>query len=337
VAQLDKPLAATIGSDLALVGTSDLGTNYSVTAGTTDDFGLPGIGGQIVDVMHVAPLPPDTTMQIPPLTPGVSNAVGSYTVVMDLYQPSSSVGAYVTLFENANCCAGGKGGGENLMAVDLDGDDYLHLTGSADGAAFDAQSPMPFAADQWNRLALVVDNPLYDGDGDETSAVTATLYLNGQPVANTTASAATGFPVDWSVAAPSLLSRQTNDCGSSFCSPGDFYVAALQFHSAALGPEAIAGLGGPDTGPLPLGGTTLDAQPELSATLQDDGTVAITWIGQSFKLQETDGLQGQGTAWSDSTLDYTESQTSTGQVMTTAKTKPPPDKPAKFYRLVFAP
>ena len=52
---LSNPLAATIGPDLRLVGTS-FATNCAMSAGTTEDFGLPEQIGQIVNVMHVAPL-----------------------------------------------------------------------------------------------------------------------------------------------------------------------------------------------------------------------------------------------------------------------------------------
>ena len=52
---LSSPLAASAGPDLKLVGTS-YGANYDITAGTTEDFGLPEQVGQIVNVVHVAPL-----------------------------------------------------------------------------------------------------------------------------------------------------------------------------------------------------------------------------------------------------------------------------------------
>jgi hypothetical protein len=42
---LSNPLAAGAGPDLNLVGTG-AGTNYHITAGTTDDFGLPNPGGR---------------------------------------------------------------------------------------------------------------------------------------------------------------------------------------------------------------------------------------------------------------------------------------------------
>jgi hypothetical protein len=52
---LSNPLTATIGPDLRLVGTS-CATNYAISAGTTEDFGLPEQVDQIINVVHVASL-----------------------------------------------------------------------------------------------------------------------------------------------------------------------------------------------------------------------------------------------------------------------------------------
>ena len=109
VAQPDNPLAATIGPDLNLVGTSDYGMNFALTAGTTEDFELPAPGGQVVNVMHIAPLPVDTSIQVPLIAPPGSNSVNSYTLIMDLYQATNSAGTPSTLFQSRGCCLGTNG------------------------------------------------------------------------------------------------------------------------------------------------------------------------------------------------------------------------------------
>ena len=54
VSSLTSPLGATLGPDLVLAGTN-LAANFAVSAGTTEDFGLPNPGGQIVNVMNINP------------------------------------------------------------------------------------------------------------------------------------------------------------------------------------------------------------------------------------------------------------------------------------------
>ena len=85
---LSNPLAATIGPGLRLVGTS-FATNYAMSAGTTEDFGLPEQIGQIVNVMHVAPLIQSETIS----TAGLPNLILIYPLSsiverQDLAKPS---------------------------------------------------------------------------------------------------------------------------------------------------------------------------------------------------------------------------------------------------------
>ena len=85
---LSSPLAATAGPDLKLVGTS-FATNYAMSAGTAEDFGLPEQIGQIVNVMHVAPLIQSETIS----TAGLPNLILIYPLSsivgrQDLVKPS---------------------------------------------------------------------------------------------------------------------------------------------------------------------------------------------------------------------------------------------------------
>ncbi len=323
VAQLENPLAATAGPDLSLVGTNP-GINYFITAGSSDDFGLPNPGGQIVNVMDVAPLTTDTSIQVPLIAPADSLSDNSYTVIMDLYEPDTSLGTPSTLFQSISCCVSNlSSGGQDGVALTLDAANNLHLTGSAAGVPFDVPSAAPLPVDTWSRVAFVVDDP-QDG-----IAVTLSLYLNGQPVASLAVPTSVGLPINWSNSPPTLLSRQTNDLTLN----AEFYVSSIQFHAIALNPAQLAGIGSPDNGPAPGNDTSVGPQPVLS-TAVSDGVVSLSWTGSPYALQETTSLVSGD--WTDSALPFAESQIN-GNVLTTAVANPTTEGPSKFYRLIFRP
>lgn len=321
VAQPDNPLAATTGPDLNLVSTSDYGMNYTITAGTTEDFELPAPAGHVVNVMHIAPLPVDTSIQIPLIAPPGSNSVNSYSVIMDLYQPASSAGTPSTLFQSVWCCIGSSG--QDGVALTLDAQNNLHIAGSAAGVPFDVASAVPLPIEAWSRVALVIDDP-QDGIG-----INLFLYLNGQMVASLNLLTPAGLPINWNNDAPTLFSRQTNDVSLN----GDFYVSSIQFHAIALAPQDIAGMGSPDAGPVPLNEPVVGAQPVLAAAVVN-GTISFSWTGDLFVLQETADLTGGD--WADSMLPFTESVVN-GDIQTTAVADPSIEGPSKFYRLIFRP
>jgi Concanavalin A-like lectin/glucanases superfamily/Immunoglobulin I-set domain len=322
VANLEQPLAATVGPDLVLEGTNADTLAYAITSGTTEDFGLPTLGGQMVNVMHVAPLTPDTSIQIPLIAPPGSNTLNSYSMIMDMLQPGSAAGTTNILFESSVCCIGPNA--QDGVEVTLDAQNILHLTGSAAGTPFDAPAAEPLPTDTWNRLALVVDDP-QDGVGAFVS-----LYLNGQCVAAITVPTPTGLPINWNNSPPAILSRQTNDTILN----GEFYLSSVQFHSIALDPETIAGMGSPDDGPPPTTATTISGSPLLAASLVN-GIVNLSWTGSSYALQETTDLTSGD--WVDSDLPFTETQDNNGNILTTAVADPTAEGPVKFYRLVFQP
>ena len=324
VAQLDNPLAASVGPDLNLVGSS-VATNYAITAGTTEDFGLPEQGGQIVNVMHISPQAA-ASIQVPLIAPPGSNSVNSYTVIMDLYEPDTSFGTPSTLFESVDCCIGSSG--NDGVTMTLDATNNLHIAGSTAGVPYDYASATPMTVDAWHRVALVVDGPQAAGTGGNLTA-----YLDGQ-------TAVLAFPcpcciyyagpsINWSTSPPTLLSVQTNAVAVN----GEFYVSSIQFHAVALTPQQLAGIGSPDIGPAPANDTSVGPQPVLSATVSN-GSVSFSWTGSSYVLQETTSVvSGQ---WIDSALPFTESQVG-GSIVTTAVANPVTEGPSKFYRLIFRP
>jgi hypothetical protein len=315
---LANPLGVTVGPDLNLVGSS-VATNYSITAGTTEDFALPEVGGQIVNVMHIDPQS-EPSIQVPVIAPSGSNSVNSYTVILDLYEPDTSLGTPSTLFQSLACCLGS---GQDGVSLSLDGQNDLHLTGSAAGVPFDAASAAPLPVDAWNRVALVIDDP-QDGFG-----INGSIYLNGQPVASLTVPTPVGLPIDWGNSPPTVLSVQTNAVSPN----AEFYVASIQFHAVALAPQVIAGMGSPDDGPALAFVNSTAAPPALSATVSN-GLIKIAFSGGPFVLQETTDLSSG--IWANSALSFTQSQVN-GSIITTYVANPATDGPAKFYRLAPGP
>lgn len=318
IGQLDNPLAAAFGPDLNLVGTSDYGTNYTLTAGTTDDFGLPPVGGQIANVMHVAPLPADTSIQIPQIAPAGSNSLNSYSVIMDLYEPAAAAATPSILFKNS-CCLGSSG--QDGVAITLDAQNFLHLSGYAAGTPFDIASTAAMPTNTWTRISMVIDDP-QDGVG-----INLLLYEDGQQLGSLTVATPSGLPVNWNNSAPTILSRQTTDAGLN----ADFFVAGIQFHAVALTAEQIAGIGSPDTGAMPADETAAGPAPVLNASVSN-GVVSLSWTGSPYALQETTSLTSGD--WVDSALPLVENLDGS---QTTAIADPAVEGPMKFYRLIFRP
>jgi hypothetical protein len=317
VAQLDYPLAATYGPDLILVGTSDYGTNLTLSTGTSLDFGLPSPGGNSVNVMHVSPLPADTSLQVPVIAPDGSQSVRSYTLIMDLFQPAVASGFSNTLFSSA-----GQGLGAGV-AITLDAQNKLHIVGAVDGVAFDAASTAQLPVESWNRLAVVMNDP------QDAEDVKLDLYLNGQAVTNLTLAVTNGLPISWAVDPPTLLSRHANEINLN----GAFFLSTVQFHARALTPETIASIGSPDNGPIPGSDPDLGPQPVLLASLSD-GKVNLSWLGTPYVLQETSDLASG--IWLDSILPFTQSEVG-DDILTLAVADPALEGSKKFYRLAFRP
>jgi hypothetical protein len=326
VANLSNPLRATFGPDLVLVGT-DAATNFSLSDGTTEDFGLPDPGGQIVNVMDINPLD-GATIELPVVAASGSTSDNCYTLIMDIYEPDTSLGTPSTLYESIPCCVSNLGsGGQDGVGLTLDASNNLHITGSTGGTPFDYPADVPMPVDVWNRVALVVDQPQ---DGIAANMI---AYLNGGPVININPCPCCVIAftnINWITGSPTVLTAPTTAVSPN----AEFYVSSIQFHAIALNSQSIAGIGSPAGGPAPMNRTSVGPSPVLSATLEN-GAVNISWSGSPYKLQESTDL-GSG-VWADSELPFTETAGTTGNIVTAAVVSPTPSAPGKFYRLIFSP
>ncbi|HZQ46260.1 MAG TPA: immunoglobulin domain-containing protein, partial [Verrucomicrobiae bacterium] len=328
VASLTTPLSATFGPDLVQAGTN-IAAPFAIGAGTTEDFGLPNPGGQIVNVMDINPQD-GSSIELPPMTAPGTTSVDSYTIIMDIYLPDTSFGTPSTLFQSAACCVSNlSSGGQDGVGLTLDAGNNLHIIGSAAGEAFDAVSSVPLPVDTWTRVALVVNNPQDGG------SVSLDSYINGINVGTLPylctccVTHFTGPSLNWNGSSPIILSASADAAAPN----AELYVSSIQFHAAALTPQMIAGIGSPDDGPAPANQTLAGPQPVLTAAASS-GFVNFTWTGSPYALQETTDLNSG--IWEDSNLPFAEILVN-GNVQTTATAKPSPQAPAKFYRLVFRP
>jgi hypothetical protein len=236
-ADIGNPLAATVGPPLMMTGVNNLG----VSSGTTEDFYLPPLAGQIANVMHV---PGDALIELPFIAPLGSNSISSYTLIMDVYAPSNSIRSASTLFDS-----GGSGmDGLRLLMEPTEPmgiGNRITVTGIVGGVPLRLVSDTLMTPGGWNRVALVVNTPnnsglfiVSDPDTDLSK------YLNGQRVAHTTVATAPGLALDWTNP-PTLFSSLAETGGES-------YVASVQFHpGVAMTPEMIAVIGSPNDGPIP--------------------------------------------------------------------------------------
>jgi hypothetical protein len=320
---IGRPMVATFGRDLILEGTNTFG----ISSGTTRDFDLPSIGGQIANVMYVPPLPGDTLIELPSaIRTSIlnSNSVSCYTLIMDVYVPGNST-ARINLFE---VFPDGIAGQNRLSLSSNPGiaGQVLTLGGTVGGTPVNIIYPPALSQGgnpQWSRVALVVGNA---GSTLDTGEVTLSLYVNGAPGA----SASFNAP-------PGALAFHSNSLATVFSSPDgtacESYVSSIQFHSAAMTPEIIAGIGGPDDGPIPASDASVGPSPVLTAATSN-GTVNLSWTDSGFLLQET--LDLTNGVWVDSELPFDQNEVN-GGILTTSHAYPPLQGPTRFYRLVSRP
>ena len=84
------------------------------------------------------------SIQVPLIAPSGSNSDHSYTLIMDIYEPDTSLGTPSTLFQSIACCVSNlSSAGQDGVALTLDASNYLHVSGSSGGVPFDTAAAIP--------------------------------------------------------------------------------------------------------------------------------------------------------------------------------------------------
>jgi uncharacterized delta-60 repeat protein len=301
-----KPLVADFGPELGVVGPHPLG----VSSGTTRDFGLPNLGGNIVNVMHVPPWPRDTFLMLPPWWSG-TNAVKSHTLILDVHVPMQRTHR-MTLFTRQDISS------SILLAIEP-ASNSIKAEGNVDRRPFTLTSTNYLRPGDWNRIAMVVDGAA--GPAMNTGKDSLALYLNGKPAGRTPLESASG---GLALRTDSLMTLLSSTEGTA----SGVYVADIQCHAIAFSPEMIATVGSPEDRAIPVVDLASEALPVLSVT-NAGGRIELRWKG-SFVLEETSDLKA-GT-WKESFLPFDQCCVEAG-ILNTANAKSEEQGSPKFYRL----
>jgi len=235
-------LRATIGAPLRYMDGVDSATAKGTAFGTTTSFGLPAIGGEVAKVMRF----PQMTSPVMgyQLTHGADpngegDRVNQYTVLMDVFFPPSSSGAFRSLFQTDNTG---------------DADFYV---GPANGIGTIGDYAGNLSAGVWHRLVLAVDV--------SQRVPTVSKYVNGVKAGRQTLSQ--GRDGRWSLGPSFNLFHDPN--GESRVG----YLNSLQFRNRTLSDVEVKLLGGPTARGFPT--NDLPDYPFVEATLPADNTFGV--------------------------------------------------------------
>ncbi|GMV96436.1 MAG: hypothetical protein AMXMBFR83_08020 [Phycisphaerae bacterium] len=274
-------LSPTVGVALGYYNPSNNGATAAKTQfGTTAGFGIAHVGGQVATVMKFPACLSNEGYILhtnaPPNGGGVY--VNQYTLIMDLYFPSSAAGwraLFQTNLNNAN-----------------DADCFVHNT--SNGVGISGQYHGSLAFNTWNRLAVTVD----------CGARVMNKYINGTYVGTSTLES--GLDGRWSLYGANDPQDHvllfTDDNGDT----RGGYVNSIQFRDGVMSAGEIAALGGPSAAGIPLptppGSLTLTS-PNGGESWPAGTSRLITWSSTSpsgmvnIDLYQGTALHGQiGTA-----------------------------------------
>lgn len=240
-------LTAECGPDLE-AGSEDA---TAVTSfGSSDDFGIHGIGGQPVQAMSFSASGAFSGYRI--RAGGTASAVSTagrlnqYTLVMDLYYPASSSG-WRSLFQTD-------------QANSNDGDFFINPSA---GIGISGQYDGAFSLDEWHRIAIAVD---LTGPG---VSPTASVYIDGSKVGRRgLAEGADGrwsFPVRSQALAKDYALLFADENGD--VAPG--FVSSVQLYQGLLTDSKVA----------TLGAASVEKLPGCLRASMANGKVFIAWTG----------------------------------------------------------
>ncbi|HAO77950.1 MAG TPA: hypothetical protein DCQ92_03035, partial [Verrucomicrobia subdivision 3 bacterium] len=321
-----NPMKATVGPDLIMEGTNIFGFSF----GTTRDFDLPNIGGQIANVLYVPTnLPAGTFIQLPTGQLLGDNSASNYTIIMDFYAPSNAT-APVTLFD---IFPGGVSGQDRIQVKQLlnigDGAEELSVSGTLGGTPFNLVSSVPLQLGAWNRVAMVAGILGGVVGSGTTDAQGFTVYVNGQPPVYPTGVSQGGAYLN-GYPTPLIAVLSSPSSGGT---TGEVYASSIAFFDDAMTPEMIASIGGCNNGPIPVNDPSMSVMPPVLSVNKSPNGINLIWDdpnGGTFFLEETSDL-GSG-VWEESILSFTQTEKN-GNILTTANAIPSSEGRVKFYRL----
>jgi len=245
----DASLKATLGNDLEYYR-EDVQT--STQFGSTASLGIPNIGDKEAQVMVVPELVPmfGYIMRHGALANGGGEYVNQYTLIMDVLYPASADGRWRVFLQTA---------ADNGN----DGDFFINPAG---GIGISGNYQGTILPDTWYRIALAVD---LSGPGP---APIVAKFINGVKVGEQVLDA--GTDGRWSLypatdpSTPYALLFADNDGDNAMT-----YVNSVQFWSGRLSDAAIAALGAPTAGGLPL---PVTENPKLQAQLSGS-QIVLSW------------------------------------------------------------
>jgi len=214
-------LQASIGSKLRHWGYRP-DASQQITLGSTENFGLPTIHGQVAQVLHVPAYQAQHGLQMLPgfhhMGPGSGKYMNEYTLIMDILRPQESAGKRQALLQKHHQ-------NDKNATVFIDENHQLNIQTSTFGH---------IEPNQWYRLLMVAS--VNDANESQMS-----FYLNGQSIGH---HSVPEIDSEWA------LNSNLNSRPSLLFSDNDgetaaIYVNNIQIRDYPMNADHIQKLGGP--------------------------------------------------------------------------------------------
>ena len=261
---LSTNLAASYGNDMQFFDTTVQG---DTTFGTTSSFGISDINGVPTAVMHFMPSVPQWggyVMTHGAVPNGGGDYVNQYTLIYDIYFPTSADGTWRSLWQTD-------------PSNGSDGDLFVGNANSGNGIGISSVYDGVVTASAWHRLAFA-----FDLTGTETGTAPTpvlTKFIDGVKVGNQILN--NGIDGRWSLDPTALVFA--SDGADADVAP-EAYVSSIQFSNGRRPDAFLEALGGPSSLKIP----------GIIRANVATGQVVIHWSG-GVALQSADSLAGPWT------------------------------------------
>ncbi|MFL2909793.1 MAG: hypothetical protein ACJZ70_04565 [Limisphaerales bacterium] len=225
----EADLSASAGEDMEyLDDTGDI-----AEFGTTESLAIPGINGEIANVLKLPKLTPEQGLKIilPEASNGEGDLVNNWTAIMDIYYPLTSSGKKRALIEIVS---------DEWVAGAGDAEFYVSANNGIGTAGFEVGTLTP---GEWHRVVMVMNV-----EGASEGLGTGKLYIDGDYVGGT-AVPADALDGRWSLDTAFELSVALfqDDNNES----EEVIVSSVQLRFDSLNAGQIGALGGPQAAGVP--------------------------------------------------------------------------------------